>query len=265
MSPKVLPIATLTLLALGLVLPLACGGGTAPTGLDGGNGCGPCPAGQGCDLANKSCVPGAIEGARCGPEAAVGAPLVCVDGLACSGVPDGRHICARACTGKSECHASEVCIRALVDGGGSNAYCAEPVQLGGACDPERLQQCVSAGAGVIVQCIERGLDGGGGSCLQRCDSRTPCPSGQACSPEFSDHAGVCGPVKHPGDRCNQSQLDFCNDGQHCILESGDFGICHTACDASPTPCAANEACIHADPCQSGSTAFCVVPQANGAT
>ena len=93
MSPKVLPLVTVTLLALGLALPLACGGGTAPTRLDGGNGCGPCPAGQGCDLSNKSCVPGATEGARCGPEAAVGAPLVCVDGLVCSGVPDGRHIC----------------------------------------------------------------------------------------------------------------------------------------------------------------------------
>lgn len=262
MSSRLLTLTLALAASLALALPIACGGGTAPARPDGGSACGPCPAGQGCDLAARSCVVGANEGARCAGDAPPGAPLICVDGLVCSGVPDGKHICARPCAGKADCHSGELCVLAQVDGG-TNAYCATPVPPGGDCDPERLTQCVSSGGGMLVQCIERGVDGGGGQCLQRCDARATCPSGQACSTPFSDGAGVCGAIKHPGDRCNQAQLDFCNAGQHCVLESGNFGICHTACDASATPCAANEFCVHADPCASGSPAFCVVPQPNG--
>ena len=231
-----------------------CGAGTAPSVPVDAGPCGPCPSGQGCDVAKGICAPGGVEGAACGADAADGGPSICVDGLSCGSVAGGAMVCARSCAGASDCAAGQRCYLAQA-AGQTRKYCASAVGLGEACGPSALRQCEGSG-GVLVSCIE-GADGG--VCMQRCDAQSPCPSGQACSTSFSDGAGVCGPPTAPGSRCDQTALQYCSQGQVCVVEAGSQGTCHSACTAA-APCAPGDACIHADPCSDAGAAFCVTPQ-----
>src|SRR4051794_40859778 len=107
-----------------MVLMLAaagCGSGTAPNP-DAGP-CGTCPAGDGCDVASRSCAPGSGEGARCGSDAPVATPTICQVGLECGPVSGGLNVCAHPCTTASDCPSGETCFASAVDGG-TRTYCA---------------------------------------------------------------------------------------------------------------------------------------------
>lgn len=248
--------------ALGLVLAVAgCSSANAPGQADAGP-CGrPCGSGEGCDVASHACAPGAKLSERCGADAPSGAPTICVEGLACGVVTDGKHVCVQPCTAAEQCPTGQTCFQVTVSGE-RDTYCGTPASLGQDCSPEGLRECRGAGGGQIVACIAS-PDAGSGTCMQLCDPSVTCPSGQVCSTPFSNGGGVCIAPTNPGDACNQDALHFCENGQVCVVESGSDGRCHVSCDPADGGCSGGQACVRADACATAGPGFCVAPQPDG--